>query len=479
MSFPSSRGLVLLLALAVAWRAAATQPRAKQPPLPPVQEVTAALRHIESARLRGTLPQLRRDLESAARAHPHDAMRRFYAAWADFPSEECWNQLRTLSVFHPENPWPHLGMGLVYLRWRMPAEAGRSLDAALRVSPGLAPALVAEGQRLDLEGRTAEAEARYREALAQLDEPQARAALGLVLARTGRDAEARPLLEAAVAAWPDQPEALAVLARLVAEAGEARAAAALGEKRLALVPDDREAHRAQAEAWLALGDGAKALGLLERYEALGGTAPEALRSLARLAAEAGRTKLEARALERLEAVAPDDAGLHLRRAELALARGDMATVDGLLARTASTRLEGEWLVRRARLLDARGRLQEALVAFRAASGTPGAGEGAAALAARFRLPPSPARGTPDAIYRRVSVGLVALYARHLKEVPHARGVLKVRVTVDEAGRAEKVTLVQDTLGAPLVAGHAYFAFLDAKYPPGRSEQDFQYVFRPP
>jgi hypothetical protein len=67
----------------------------------------------------------------------------------------------------------------------------------------------------------------------------------------------------------------------------------------------------------------------------------------------------------------------------------------------------------------------------------------------------------------------------LKEKPDLKGILKVRVQVDETGHATQVAVVYDSLGDALLAGHAYFAFLDAQYPPGRAEPVFQYVFRPP
>ncbi|MFP2913386.1 hypothetical protein ACLESD_52000, partial [Pyxidicoccus sp. 3LFB2] len=105
--------------------------------------------------------------------------------------------------------------------------------------------------------------------------------------------------------------------------------------------------------------------------------------------------------------------------------------------------------------------------------------GDAALVRASGLPATPARGTGEQIYNRVSLGLVALYMERLKEVPELKGNLKVRIEVDEAGRATQVAVVYDSLKDALIAGHAYFAFLDAQYPPGRDTPVFQYVFRPP
>jgi tetratricopeptide (TPR) repeat protein len=339
--------------------------------------------------------------------------------------------------------------------------------------------------RLQAEGKLPEAEARLREALALLDAPQIRAGLGLLLVRQpGREAEAREALARAVEAWPDQPEALEALARLAREAQDLRAAAEAGEKLVSLKPKDREAHRLQAELWLSLGEREKAAPLFERYVALGGGDPAVLAPLARLYAELGQAAAEEKALARLVAVQPEPESL-LRLAELCEARGDPAAAEAWLGQAAERApRRSDVQVRRARLLLKQERLREALEAYRAALAAPEhrvaeAEAEAAALARRFRLPSTPAQGTPDKIYSRVSLGLVALYMERLKEQPELKGNLKVRVQVDESGRATQVKVVYDSLKDALIADHAYFAFLDARYPPGPAEPEFQYVFRPP
>ncbi|MFP2930212.1 tetratricopeptide repeat protein, partial [Pyxidicoccus sp. 3LG] len=162
------------------------------------------LRQVESARARGKARVLEDDLDEQARARPNDPMPRVYKAWLSFPEDSCWNELKALSTLYPENPWPHVGMGLIYVRWKMLAEARPAFAAALKESPGFAPALWGEAQLLQAEGKLPEAEARLREALSRLDEPQLRTSLGLLLASLpGREAEARAELTRAVEGWPE------------------------------------------------------------------------------------------------------------------------------------------------------------------------------------------------------------------------------------------------------------------------------------
>jgi tetratricopeptide (TPR) repeat protein len=471
---PSSLAAVFLLLALPAWGSGAL------PGLPPAEEVLARLRQADTARMRGKVNALDGELEAEARARPNDPMPRLYRAWLSFPQDVCWNELKAISTLHPENPWPHLGMGLIYVKWGLLAEARPMFARALAEAPGFAPALWGQAVLLQAEGKLAEAEARYREALAALDAPQFRTGLGLLLAGLpGREAEARAELTRAVEAWPEQPEALKKLAQLAKASNDVRAAATAGEKLVALKPADRNAHRLQADLWLAASEKEKAAQSLERYAALGGSEPAALSLLARIYQELGRAADEEKALGRLIAVELKDPAPLVRLATLAEARGDGDGAEGFLVK-ASERApaRGDLHVHRARLLLRRERAQDALAAYRAAQAAPEAkvpeaDAEAAELVRRFRLPATPAKGDSDRIYSRVSMGLVALYMERLK------GNLKVRVQVDESGKATSVAVLYDSLKDPLIAGHAYFAFLDAQYPPGRDEPVFQYVFRPP
>lgn len=453
---------------------------------PPATEVMETLRKLETARLRGTSDVLARDWEAKSRARPKDPMPRIYKAWLAFPADTCWNELKAISVLHPENPWPYLGMGLIYVRWGLQEEARQSLAAALRESPDFTPALWGEGLRLQAAGKLPEAEARFREALSKLDAAQLRTSLGLLLAQQeGREAEARELLARSVEAWPEQPEALEKLAQLARAANDARTAARAGEKLVSLRPNDKEAHRLQADLWLAIAEKEKAAKSLERYVELGGAEPVPLATLARVYAELGKTAEEAQALLRLVGVERRDPEPVSRLADLAEARGDSAALEPLLTQALERAPQRSDLhVRRARWLVKQERWKEALEAYRAALAAPErrvaeAEAETAELKRRFRLPSTPAKGSEDQIYSRVSLGLVALYTERLKVQPGLKGILKVRVKVDATGHATQVAVTYDTLKDALLAGHAYFAFLDAQYAPGNPEPEFQYVFRPP
>ncbi|WIG99077.1 hypothetical protein KGD87_00585 [Myxococcus sp. SDU36] len=482
----ASRSFALPLCFVLLVLAAPARGAVVRRELPPPEAVMATLRQLETARARGRASAMESELEAQSRARPGDLMPRMYRAWLSFPSDACWNELKALSTLDPENPWPFVGMGLIYVRWGLLAEARPPIAAALKQAPGFAPALWAQGVLLQAEGKPAEAEARLREALAQLDAPQIRTSLAMLLAGIpAREADARAELTRTVEAWPEQPEALRKLAQLARAANDVRAAATAGEKLVALKPRDKEAHRLQADLWLAASEKEKAAVSLERYAELGGVEPASLGLLARLHRELGRADAEDRALVRLAAAAPEDPEPLLRLAELAEARGDSTAAEAHLVK-ASKRApaRADIHVLRARLVLKQARHQDALAAYRAALAAPEgqvaeAEREAAALVRHFRLPSQPARGTQEQIYNRVSMGLVALYMNRLQETPGIKGNLKVQVQVDASGRATGVTVLYDSLNEAVIAGHAHFAFLDAQYPPGPDAPVFQYVFRPP
>lgn len=482
----SSSVLVRTVACLLALLAAPLASAAKDMVLPPEGEVMEMLRKIETERLRGSLGKLRIQLEGQMLENPSDVMLPVYRAWLSFPADTCWNALKLTSAIHPDNPWPYVGMGIIYVRWGLLEEARGPISTVLQKDPRFAPALWAEGLRLQAKGQLAEAEARLREALAARDEPWIRADLGLLLAKQkGRESEARQELARALEAWPDQPEALQVLSRLSRDAKDLRTAADVGEKLVALKPHEKEAHRLQAGLWQDAGEKRKAVQSLERYVALGGAEPAELSRLARLCAELGDAAAEEKALTRLAAAAQEEPEPLLRLAELAEAKGDPAAAEShLIQAAARAPRRSDILVRRARLLLKQERLRDALEVYRAAleapdSPVPEATAEAEELIKRFRLPGTPAKGPEDKIYSRVSLGLVALYMERLKEKPELKGVLKVRVQVDESGHATQVAVVYDSLKDDLISGHAYFAFKDAQYLPARAEPVFTYVFRPP
>jgi Tfp pilus assembly protein PilF len=446
----------------------------------------AMLQRMDTARVQGSPSTLRTELDAREAKAPKDPMPRVYRAFLALPSEESFSEFKALAVVFPENPWPHVGMGLVYVKWGMLKEAAPPLEAARKAVPGFAPALWADGLRLQAEGKPAEAEGRLREALAKLDVPRLRTDLALLLAgRPGGTDEARALLVRSVKDWPEQPDALQVLSRLAREAGDAKAGAEAGALLVALQPHDREAHRRQADAWLAAGDSAQAARMLERYAALGGAEPSALATWVRLNVELNRPEDEAKALVRLAAATPKDPEPLLRLATLAEAKADLPEVEARLGQAVALSPErADIQARWARWLLKQERYFEAVAAYRATLAAPQrpvpeAAEEAAALNKKLRLPASPAKGTLENIYDRVSLGLVALYLEHLMEKPELKGNLKVRVELDATGKAQKVVVLYDSLQDVLITHHAHVAFMDAQYPPGSESPVYQYVFRPP
>lgn len=93
------------------------------------------------------------------------------------------------------------------------------------------------------------------------------------------------------------------------------------------------------------------------------------------------------------------------------------------------------------------------------------------------LPPAPAKGSLDQIYKKVSTSLNALYAARVKENPDLGGTLKIKVQVGDDGKVAAVDLMEDSVNDPLIAGHAYFALKDAQFPAKRREPTFEFELK--
>lgn len=146
----------------------------------------------------------------------------------------------------PGNPFYHYGLGLALSQTADPAGAAKHLQTALGIledRKDRQKVLVALGSAAAQLGRTAEAEADFRKALA-IDPADARAHIGLgdLLAGQQKQAEAIVHYEAAAAAEPASVSIQAGLARLYVQVGDVPKALARYRDVLRLDPNQSEAH---------------------------------------------------------------------------------------------------------------------------------------------------------------------------------------------------------------------------------------------
>jgi len=457
---------------------------AAQAQRPAVEDVLKKVRGIEGARLKGQIDAQRMELEAEARQKPADAMLRVYIAWCGIPSDDAWNALRGVSSVNPDNPWPHLGMGKIYFRWKMKDQAEGSFRAALKADPRFHPALTALGDLARAAGNLPQAEKQYRDALVISDDAEAHAGLGLTLLAAGRPEEARKELARAMALWPEQPEVLAALAKLARDAKDLPTATETLQHLVALAPKDKDGYRALGELYAEQGKPKEAVEAYERALHLGAPDADVLKRLAALDKELADAAGEERSLRALAVLDKADPEFPSRLAELAEAKGalDEAELQAAEAKRRSPAQAGR-AINLARIQVKRGELREARESYLAALG--GEGDKPAELqkeldelTARFRLPKKPARGSVDQIYGIVSGTLNALYLERLKERPDLGGALRIRVKVDEAGKTTAVEWVEDSVGDPVLAGHLYFALQDAQFPKHKREPLFEFELKP-
>jgi len=223
-----------------------------------------------------------------------------------------------------------------HLLWRRGTEAVAELDALAKLGPPAVEvayfAKLAEGRAHELASRDAEAEAAYRQAIGLAEtRPDAHVFLGATLRRTGKDG--LPSLRRAAELDGKDPTALLELGRALPAGG------------------------------------AEAIAVLERAAAERPTFTDGLRALSDGYIVAGRLADAKRTVERVLALAPNDALSHVALGKLALAEG--RADDAIKEGEAAAKLMPN--VQPARLLIAdawakKGEIDLALEAYQAAMG---------------------------------------------------------------------------------------------------------------
>lgn len=452
---------------------------------PPVPEVHKKVREIESAILRGKVDELRMKLQAQARNRPGDVLLRVYIAWCDMPADEAWNQLKGIAQIYPDHRWVRLGMGRVYMKWKMRDQADGEFNAALKVDPRFYPALVGLGDVLRRDGKLDEAAAKYQAALKLHDDAEAHGGLGLVYAAQQKWPEAKAALERSVQLWPDQPRMIAELARIAQAQKDLAGAAKWAEMLADLTPRDAGARRALADLKYEAGQKTEAAKDYERAIRLGVVDIEVYRRLAAIYRETNGAEGEQRAVEQLSVLERRDAAHPLRLSELAEARADLEASEAqVLEALDRAPARADLHARLARLRVKRENPREALDAYRAAlaakeNPVDGLEAEAQALADKFELPKKPVRGGVEGIYSRVATSLNAFYKARLKQNPELAGWIKVRVRVEKDGQVAGADVIEDSVGDPYLAGHAYFALKGAVFPKQKREPVFEFELRPP
>lgn len=466
----------LLLVVGTAWGA--------EPPGAgaPTADVMKELRRIESAAWHGQVDAARIELQNLLKNRPNDAMLRVYVAWCSMPTDDAWNQLKNISQLFPDLAWVHYGMGRIYLGWKMRDLAKTSLESALKKDSAFYPAIVAQGDLHRLKDELAEAEAKYRQALAIADDAEAHAGLGLVLLKQGKPDAAKTELSTAIAQWPDQPTALRELLALQSpsDASYVKNLTALAE----LQPKDRDVRKRIATLTFDAGDKKGALAEYEKLLKLGNPDLEIATRMQTMYRELGDAEGEERLTVIVAGLDRDAVAPMIRLAELRAAKKDVdGTEKNLLAAIERNKdLADTWL-RLGRLSLDKNLPLQALERFRAGASksTPGTEDckaEAKKLEELFKLPPKQAKGSVDRIYAQVATSLDELFKVRRRANPKLAGTIKVRVKVSADGVVELAEVMEDSVGDPPLAGHAVFALKDAEFEKKRREPVFEFELGP-
>jgi cytochrome c-type biogenesis protein CcmH/NrfG len=187
--------------------------------------------------------------------------------------------------FGADRPESHLNLGLLYTVQQRPVDAEAALKTALELDPGFAPAAVNLADLYRASGRDTDGERVLRAVLAHdARSAAARHALGLLLVRQRRNAEAVGDLEAAARLAPESPRYGYVYAVALHGTGRSRAAREALARVLSRHPYDIDSLSAAATYALEQGDTDQALLYARRLAELQPGNAEARRLVERLTA---------------------------------------------------------------------------------------------------------------------------------------------------------------------------------------------------
>jgi tetratricopeptide (TPR) repeat protein len=217
--------------------------------------------------------------------------------------------LRDSVYKEPFIPRPHYSLGTALLRQgavsgKTKREALKELERALALDPKYPGAHESLGIALAEAGRSAEAEARFREALEIRPTPGARTSLASMLAAQGRLDEALLEYKRAIGQEPGFVQAYASAARVLSRMNRQEEAFDLLEKAIALSPEDPGVNSDYGTALLRLGKREAAVRQFERLVRLAPGSPDALSSLGQALAFNGRPREAEEALKKALAIAP-------------------------------------------------------------------------------------------------------------------------------------------------------------------------------
>lgn len=438
------------------------------------RSISRALTEVDAADRQGELGHELRWAKSAERA-PEDVAAQFLAVAAQQGVDDRWDGYRELSRRFPRSALPWVGMARVYVRWRTWDQADRAIATALQRDPGCWLALRVRAELSEARGNPDAARADNEQVLkADPKNPEARFGLARLARARGDREEARAQAAAALEEAQALPGAWALLGQLAEERGEPAAAVEFWRGAVTHAPGDRGARASLARLLTAQGDPAGALAQWQAVAALEED-PESLTEVAAAARAAGDAAAEHDALERLAKLRPS-AEQWKRVAAARMEARDWAGAERAWKRVLETApRDPDANLGLGRIHLARGDAVSAVGALR------GAGERGreelAVVEARLGLERI-SKGDVNALQRAVQVRVDRVFRARLAEAPALSGTLRLRVTVDGAGTATLVEVLEDSVHDDDVRACAYWNLHDATYPPDRpGRYSFAFSFR--
>ncbi len=451
-----------------------------------VEGMTRAVLEIESALGSDKTGPLQARYHKDYLADPRDPFKRFLWAYSLKDRNQAWEELTKITKLNDRFYWAYLGMGIILDGWKVYDQSEKNFKSALELGPGIAIGYGRLGRMYLRKADSPKALEMLKEAVKKAPgRYEYRLDLARALDQAGKPKEALAAFHEVIEQDPSCFSAHAELGDLLYRSGD-RAAAVDSWARAADL--DEKAYEVRFKRASALAEIKRSQEALEAYQQACKLRPDALacwQALAGLAAGMDRQDARVAAYEQVLRIDEKNLEAHRALAPVYLERGEIERA--LPSFRAVLRKEKDDLTALAGL----ARIYELGEEFSKAiefnqevlarkSDHAVAKAALKKLFERFHILPEPITGkNPDRVFALNRRQIAAVYKLRLKEKPGMRGQLHYKVTVNNQGGVDQVTVAKNTAGDLIIDICAFWNLKRSQFPPGfGATYDFELTLNP-
>ena len=451
-----------------------------------VPGMTMAIFEVDSFRGSDSIKKLQAKYEKMFKAEPKSPFKRFLWAYTLDDRNQAWQELAKVTKLNDKFYWAYVGMGAILDRWKVYDQSEKNFTKALELAPKIAIGYGLFGRMLLHKGDHAKSVELLKTAV---EKDASRIGYRLDLARAqaaiGQKVEARDSYLQVVKMKSDSFTAHAELARAQEAIGEIAAAVDSFARAAELDPKSYPVRFERAGLLANLDRADEAVAAYQDACRLRSRKLPCWRALAALAGKLGRQDLQVAAFEKVIEIEYGDLEAHAYLAPVDLRQGAIEkALPSYQLVLSKDKNSIKALVGLARIYEKGEDFSKAIEFNQRVLDKQADHQGVKAsmerLFKKFHILPTPIGGkNPNLVFRANQKHIASVYKLRLEEKPDIRGGLKIKVTVDNAGKVRNVAVDKDTVGDSVLEICAVWNLKRSLFPAGfGATYDFELTLKP-